>query len=577
MKKLLRFLKGYRLPAILGPIFKLMEALFELIIPLVVAKIIDVGIAGGDTAYIVKMGGLMLLLGALGLGFSLTCQYLAAKASIGFGTNVRGALYRHINKLSFAEIDKFGTPSLTTRLTSDINQAQTGVAMFIRLVLRAPFIAIGAIVMAMMIDFSMSLVFIIMALVMSVILWLILSKSAPYYRKIQKKLDRVATLTRENLTGSRVVRAFSNQQQEEEDFKIATNDLAKTNIRVGLISGLLNPLSYAVINLSVIFVLWLGGKQVYAGNLSQGQIAALVNYLSQILLALVVTAQLTVTFTKSAASANRITEVFETLPMIKEGEQEVTPLPGAPKITFNNVSLSYGTSSEKSLKNISFTLNSGETVGIIGSTGSGKSSIVSLIPRFYDATEGEIMIDGVNIRQYPFNQLRAKVGLVPQKASVFTGSIRENICWGKPDANDGEILQALTLAQAADFVLNYKNGLDEHISQGGKNLSGGQKQRLTIARALISSPEILILDDSSSALDYTTDAKLRAALKGLKNKPTVIMVSQREASIRHADKIIVMEDGAMAAIGTHDYLLKNCAVYREICLSQESSEVENEK
>lgn len=572
MLKLLRFLKGYRLPAVVGPLFKLMEAVFELILPLVVAQLVDVGIANGDTAYIWKMGGVMIALGAGGLGFATVCQYLAARASLGFGTNVRKNLYRHINSLSAAELDKIGTPSLVTRLTNDVNQTQLGVAMFIRLVLRAPFIAIGAIIMAATIDIKLSLVFVAMAVVVSIVLFLIMTRSTPHYRKIQKQLDEVSLLTRENLSGTRVVRAFSRQDEEMQDFSQATERLAKSNVRVGKIAGLLNPLTYALINLAVIGILWFGGKQVYAGDLTQGEIMALVNYLSQILLALVVTANLLVTFTKASACAGRINEVFALVPSITdEGNTTVSAVEGAPKISFDNVSLAYGRGAGLSLKNLSLDICAGEWVGIIGATGAGKSTVINLLPRFYDATEGAVQIDGVNVRQYPLSQLRGKIGLVPQKTVLFSGTVRDNMLWGGT-ASDEQIWQALTVAQAADFVRAMPDGLDTVISQGGKNLSGGQRQRLTIARALVVSPEILILDDASSALDYATDAALRAAIRSLPNRPTLLTVSQRATSILGADKIVVLDEGVPVGIGTHTELLTSCPVYREICLSQLSEQ-----
>lgn len=571
MWKLIRFLKGYKREVIFGPLSKLLEALFELIVPLVVARIIDIGIKDANIPYILKMGAVLLGLGAAGLGFSLTCQYLAARASQGFGTNVRRDLYSHINSLSYNELDQIGIPSLITRITSDVNQAQNAVAMTIRLVMRAPFIVIGSIIMAMLIDVKLSLIFIAAGIIVSIVLFVIMSSSVPYYRKIQKKLDNVSLLTRENLSGARVVRAFSNQQEEEEDFAVAANELSKASVKVGKISALLNPLTYAIINIAVMAILWLGGKGVYYGNLSQGQIIALVNYLSQILLSLVVIANLVVIFTKASACAARINEVFDTKPSITDNDNKtIEKKENSVKLQFDNVSFAYNDNKGYSLDKINFTLDIGQTLGIIGSTGSGKSTLINLIPRFYDASIGAINVDGVNVKDYPLNQLRKKVGLVPQSAVLFYGTIRENLQWGKADATDMEIAKALKIAQAADFVDALHDGYDHMIMQGGKNLSGGQKQRLTIARAIVGNPEILILDDSSSALDYETDSNLRKALKEINT--TVIMISQRATSIKFADNILVLDEGAIAGYGTHKELFKTCKVYREICSSQSGAE-----
>lgn len=571
MWKLIRFLKGYKREVIFGPLSKLLEALFELIVPLVVARIIDIGIKDANIPYILKMGAVLLGLGAAGLGFSLTCQYLAARASQGFGTNVRRDLYSHINSLSYNELDQIGIPSLITRITSDVNQAQNAVAMTIRLVMRAPFIVIGSIIMAMLIDVKLSLIFIVAGIIVSIVLFVIMSSSVPYYRKIQKKLDNVSLLTRENLLGARVVRAFSNQQEEEEDFAVAANELSKASVKVGKISALLNPLTYAIINIAVMAILWLGGKGVYYGNLSQGQIIALVNYLSQILLSLVVIANLVVIFTKASACAARINEVFDTKPSITDNDNKtIEKKENSVKLQFDNVSFAYNDNKGYSLDKINFTLDIGQTLGIIGSTGSGKSTLINLIPRFYDASIGAINVDGVNVKDYPLNQLRKKVGLVPQSAVLFYGTIRENLQWGKADATDMEIAKALKIAQAADFVDALHDGYDHMIMQGGKNLSGGQKQRLTIARAIVGNPEILILDDSSSALDYETDSNLRKALKEINT--TVIMISQRATSIKFADNILVLDEGAIAGYGTHKELFETCKVYREICSSQSGAE-----
>lgn len=570
MRKLLRFLHGYRAVSVLGMLFKLLEAINELIVPLVVARIIDKGIATGDTAYIWKMGGIMLALGFSGLIFAVSAQYMAARASQGFGTNLRGALYRHINSLSLSQTDRFGTAGLLTRINSDTIQAQVGVAMFIRLVLRAPFLVVGALVMAISISARISIIFLIMAVIVSFILWLVMSRTSPYYRKIQSNLDEVSLLTRENLSGARVVRAFSNQEEEEHDFFDCANSLNKKSVKANALAALLNPLTYAVINFAVIAVLYFGGKTVSAGKLEQGDVVALINYLSQILLALVVTANLAVTFTKASASASRINEVFEESPDITDAQSDsvIEPVSSAAKLEFENVSFSYYKGGRCALKNISFSLERGQTLGIIGSTGSGKSTIANLIPRFYEASEGGILIDGINIKNYSQRELHSKIGLVPQKAVLFSGTLRENLIFGKEDATDKEILAALEAAQALDFVQKLPKGLDSPVSRGGRNFSGGQRQRLTIARALVAQPEILILDDSSSALDYATESKLRHAIEALPFHPAVILISQRAFSLSHADKILVLEDGAGVGYAPHEELLESCDVYREICNSQ---------
>ncbi len=573
MHKLLGFLKGYRAVTVLGPLFKLLEAVGELIIPLVVARIIDVGIAGGNSAYVWKMGGVMLALGAAGLALAISAQYMAARASTGFGTNLRGALYRHIHSLSLSELDRFGTAGLLTRINSDTVQAQTGVAMFIRLVLRAPFLVAGALVMAISISPKISVIFLITAVIVSIILWLVMSRTAPYYRKIQANLDEVSLLTRETLSGARVVRAFSNQETEQRDFFASAESLKKKNVKATALSALLNPLTYAVINLAVIAVLYFGGKTVETGNLKQGDVIALVNYLSQILLALVVTANLAVTFTKASASAALINEVFAVTPKIIDSATEAPePKDGSAKLSFENVSFSYYEGGRSALSDISFSLNKGETLGVIGSTGSGKSTLANLIPRFYDASGGEIKVDGANVKDYPMRELRRKIGIVPQKAMLFSGTLRDNLKFGNENATDEQLFGALEAAQALDFVQKLPDGLNSEVARGGKNFSGGQRQRLTVARALASEPEILILDDSSSALDYATESRMRHAIEKLPFKPAVILISQRAFSLMHATKILVLEDGAAAGYGTHSELLENCDVYREICKSQTKTE-----
>lgn len=573
MKKLLLYLKGYRAVSVLGMLFKLLEAVNELIIPLVVADIINKGINGNDAAYVWKMGGVMLALGVTGLIFAVSAQYMAARASQGFGTNLRGSLYRHINTLSLSETDKFGSAGLLTRINSDTIQTQVGVAMFIRLVLRAPFLVIGSLVMAVSISPSVSVIFLITAVVVSFILWLVMSRTAPYYRKIQNNLDDISLLTRETLSGARVVRAFSNQQNEQNDFYESADSLKRKNVKATALSALLNPLTYAVINFAIIAVLYFGGKKVFFGSLEQGDIIALVNYLSQILLALVVTANLAVTFTKAAASAGRINEVFDTRTKIRDDAESCPePVKGQSKLSFRDVDFSYYEGGREALKNINFDIDCGQTLGIIGSTGSGKSTVANLIPRFYDVNSGGIYIDGVNIKEYSFADLRGKIGLVPQKAVLFSGTLRENLMYGNPDATDEELIDALKAAQAYDFVQKLPDGLDSPVSRGGRNFSGGQRQRLTVARALAGRPEILILDDSSSALDYATESKMRHALEALPFRPAIVLISQRAFSLSHADKILVLEDGEAAGYGSHEQLLDSCEVYREICLSQTKSD-----
>lgn len=575
MIKLVRFLKDYKKQVILGPIFKLIEAIFELIVPLVMARVIDVGVKQGDKGYIFRMGGIMLLLAAVGLCSTLVCQYFAARASQGFGTTVRAALYRHVNSLSYAELDKLGVPSLITRVTNDVNQLQVAVAMLIRLVVRAPFLAVGAIVMAMSIDLTLSLVFLAAAPLIALVLYFVMSRSVPLYKAIQKKLDRLSLISRENLDGTRVIRAFSKQKNEERRFREASEDLAKASVRVGKISALLNPANYLILNFAIVAIVWFGGFRVNEGRMTQGQMIAFVNYMTQILLALVVVANLVVIFTRASASAARVNEVFETLPSVVETVKEpVHPEKGEeiPKIEFRNVDFAYPGSGELSLSGLSFSVMRGETVGIIGGTGAGKSTLVNLVPRFYDVTAGEVLVDGVNVKDYSFSELRGQIGAAPQKAMLFSGTVRENMSWRKPNASDAEISRALSVAQAAEFVQRLSEGLDTVLSQGGKNLSGGQRQRLTIARALVASPEILILDDSTSALDFVTDAALRRALKKETEGMTVLLVSQRVSTVRRANQILVLDEGHLVGAGRHEELLKECEVYREICLSQRKEE-----
>ena len=571
MFKLIPYLKDFKKECFLGPLFKLLEAILELIVPLVMAKIIDIGVKSYDTSYIIKMGILIIILGIVGLGSALVCQYFAAKASQGFGTKLRNELFRHINSLSHSEIDNIGTPSLITRIINDVNQLQVAVAMAIRLGVRAPFIILGSAIMAMFINLKLSLIFFISIPLIVLTLYLVMGKSIPLYRVIQKKLDKISLITRENLEGVRVVRAFSKQEVEKDRFNIAALDHSNTAIKVGKLSALLNPLTFMIMNFSIAFIVWFGGIGVNNGNFTQGEIIAFVNYMTQILLTLIVVANLVIIFTKASASATRVNEVLDTKSSIKEASSstKVQATNNSSKIIeFKNVSFSYNNSKQYSLENISLSINKGETIGIIGGTGAGKSTLVNLIPRFYESTEGEIFINGENIKNYSIKDLRNLFGIVPQKAVLFTGSLRENMKWANKNASDEEILMALDIAQCSDFVSNLKDGLDTSVLQGGKNFSGGQKQRLTIARALVGSPKIIILDDSSSALDFATDLKLRQALNTHAKEITTIIVSQRASSIKNSDKIVVLDDGKLAGIGTHEELLENSEVYKEICLSQ---------
>lgn len=569
MKKLLKYLKNYKKELVFGPFFKLLEAIFELIVPHVMGRIIDIGIANNDTKYIVRMSGLIVLLGFCGLAFALTCQILAAKCAYGFGTELRASLYKHINSLSYSSIDRVGTASLVNRLTNDSNTVQNGVNMFIRLATRSPFLVIGAMVMAMRIDLKLSVIFFIVAIVTTIVIVSVMHKTVPMYKTTQKNLDKASMLTRENLEGARVIRAFSRQNEEINNFKKSVDDIAVSSIAVGRISSILNPFSFMIMNLGIVAIIWFGGVRIDAGHLTQGELTEFVNYMTQILLALIVLANLIVTFTKAFASANRISEVFDIEPEKSSGNEKLSDHRNNSDILeFKNVSFSYETAGDCSVKNVSFNLKRGEMLGIIGGTGSGKSTLANLIPCFYRPTEGDVLISGVNAYNYNFNELRQAIGIVPQKAILFTGSIRDNMKWHNPDATDEEIVSALKTAQAWEFVSKMPNGLDTKISQGGKNLSGGQKQRISIARAIIGNPEILILDDSTSALDYATDLALRKALRNDIPETTVIMISQRTTSIKDADKIVVMDDGETVGIGKHDDLLESCSIYREIYNSQ---------
>lgn len=572
--KIAVYLKPYKKEAIIGPIFKLMEAILELILPTIVALIINNGVGNHDSAYVYRMGGLMVLMSLLGFGCSMVCQYYAARASQGFGTTLRNKMFKHITSLSYAELDTFGTPTLINRITNDVNQLQIAVAMLIRLVIRAPFICIGAIIMSMILDFRLSLILIAATPIFGIILYFIITRSAPLYRKYQQKLDALALVLSENLSGIRVIRAFAKRRTEKERFDASSEDLTTTAIRVSRISALLGPMTTLVVNAAIIAILWVGGIHIDGGRLSQGEIIAFINYVTQILLALIVVSNLVIIFTKASSSANRVNEVLSVKASVSEDGNVVMTEPDhtAPAISFDHVSFGYNTTGELALEDISVVINCGETVGLIGSTGSGKSTFVNLIPRFYDAVQGEVKVDGVNVRDYKLHQLREKIGIVPQKAVLFTGTIAENIRWGKEDANEEEIMQAASVAQAEEFIRKLPEGLNTQVSRGGLNLSGGQKQRLTIARAVVGKPSILILDDSSSALDFATDAALRKALKESSQQMTVLVVSQRVSTVRQADKIMVFEEGRIAGVGTHEELMRGCEVYKEICLSQLSSE-----
>ncbi len=575
MKKLLKYLKDYKLESVMGPLFKMLEASFELFVPLVMANIIDTGIKNADQPYIWKMCGMLILLAAIGLTCSLTAQYFSAKAAVGFGTALRNDLFRHINSLSYREIDTIGTSTLITRMTSDINQVQSGVNLVLRLFLRSPFIVFGAMIMAFQVNVRAALIFVVAIPLLSIVVFGILLISMPLYKKVQKQLDRVLLTTRENLLGARVVRAFNRQQDEMKKFDEENSLLVNSQVFVGKISALMNPVTYVIVNGATIILIWTGAWQVEGGIITQGAVVALVNYMSQILVELVKLANLIITISKSLACANRISAVFEETSSIEDKAGTVALAANAEgaqeqpaKVEFASMDFAYAGSSENALSQISFRAMRGQTIGIIGGTGSGKSTLVNLIPRFYDATGGRVLVDGVNVKDMPLQALREKIGIVPQKAVLFKGTLRDNIRWGKPDATDEEIYHALEIAQARDFVDSKDEGLDLMIQQGGKNLSGGQKQRLTIARALVRNPEILVLDDSASALDFATDAALRKAIRENTKDMTVFLVSQRATTIKNADQILVLDDGNLVGRGTHKELLDTCEVYREICFSQ---------
>ena len=573
MKRLMMYLKDYKKESILAPLFKLLEAFFELLVPLVMANLIDYGISNRNMGYIGKMGLLLLLLGVVGLASSITAQFFAAKAAVGFSTQLRQALFDHIEDLSFTDIDKAGTSTMITRMTSDVNQVQSGINMTLRLFLRSPIIVFGAMIMAFTIDVKCALIFVVAIPLLSVVVFGIILSTIPMYKKVQAKLDQVLGITRENLTGVRVIRAFHQEAKEADRFRENNEALSAMQIFVGKISACMNPVTYIIVNGAIIALIYTGAVQVNIGNLSQGEVVAIINYMNQILVELVKLANLIVTMTKALACAERVASVFDIgadAAYVGAQNQKLADKvdKSAPFLDFKHVSLTYQGAGAPTLQDMNFTVNRGDTVGIIGGTGSGKTSLVNLIPGFYPATEGEILLEGRDIRTMSDEELRGRIGVVPQKAVLFKGTIRSNLQWGKPDATEEEMWKALELAQASEVVDGKPGKLDATVAQNGKNFSGGQRQRLTIARALVRKPEILILDDSASALDYATDAKLRAAIRTLEDKTTTFIVSQRASTIRHADKIIVLDDGEIAGMGTHDELLKDCTVYQEIYYSQ---------
>ena len=568
MKDLLRYLRHYVKESILAPLFKMIEASFELFVPLVIAAIIDTGIKNSDKPYIFKMVMVLVALAVVGFISALTAQYFAAKAAVGFGKELRSDLYRHINTLSYSEIDKIGTSTLITRLTADVNQMQTAVNLFLRLFLRSPFIVIGAVVMAFTVDPKTAVIFVVSIPLLAVVVFGIMFYSVPIYKKVQNRLDSVMRITRENLSGVRVIRAFNHEQQEIEDFEKYSGELKDMQLYGGRISAYLNPITYVIVNISIVLIIYVGGLRVDTGRLTQGEVISLINYMSQVLVELIKLSNLIINLTKSVACGNRINDVFKLSPSVNDGNGEKTE--GEFAVEFDNVSAVYSGSKEKSLDSLTLSVPRGATVGIIGATGSGKTTLVNLIPRFYDVSEGAVKVNGTDVRNYGTEELRELVGVVPQKAALVSGTVRDNMKWGKPNATDDEINAALKTAQALDFV-NEKEGLDTKILQGGKNLSGGQIQRLTIARALVRKPDILILDDSSSALDFATDAALRKAIKSDTENMTVFIVSQRFSTIKNADMIVVLDDGKVCGIGKHDELFENCEEYRDICKSQLSS------
>ena len=570
MKKLLIYLKAYRKEACLAPIFKMLEAVFELFVPLVIKGIIDYGIAAEDRAYCLRMGLLLLLLAVIGLAMATTAQWFSARAAAGFAAKIKQVLMEHIQKLSYTELDTIGTSTLITRMTSDVNQVQTGTNLVLRLFMRSPFIVFGSMIMAFTIDFKAAMIFVITIPLLSVVVFGIMLSSIPLYKKVQSQLDRVLGITRENLTGVRVIRAFNKEEEEISHFKTENEQFTRLQTFVGKISALMNPLTFVIVNSAILVLVWTGAWRVEGGILTQGAVVALVNYMSQILVELIKLADLIINITKAVACGNRIQKVLEVEPSMENGSKECIQEKRTPAnaVDFNHVSLTYSGAGAPSLTDIDLHVKTGQTIGIIGGTGSGKTSVVNLIPRFYDATQGNVLVFGKPVKEQDMESLRSQIAVVPQKAVLFAGTIRENMKWGKEDATDEEIMEALTIAQAAEVVQKKEGGLDAFVEQGGKNLSGGQRQRLTIARALVRKPRILILDDSASALDFATDAALRKTIREMKNAPTVFIVSQRTSSIRFADQILVLDDGKSVGVGTHDELLTTCSVYKEIYDSQ---------
>lgn len=570
MKKLLIYLKAYRKEACLAPIFKMLEAVFELFVPLVIKGIIDYGIAAEDRAYCLRMGLLLLLLAVIGLAMATTAQWFSARAAAGFAAKIKQVLMEHIQKLSYTELDTIGTSTLITRMTSDVNQVQTGTNLVLRLFMRSPFIVFGSMIMAFTIDFKAAMIFAITIPLLSVVVFGIMLSSIPLYKKVQSQLDRVLGITRENLTGVRVIRAFNKEEEEISHFKTENEQFTRLQTFVGKISALMNPLTFVIVNSAILVLVWTGAWRVEGGILTQGAVVALVNYMSQILVELIKLADLIINITKAVACGNRIQKVLEVEPSMENGSKECIEEKRTPAnaVDFNHVSLTYSGAGAPSLTDIDLHVKTGQTIGIIGGTGSGKTSVVNLIPRFYDATQGNVLVFGKPVKEQDMESLRSQIAVVPQKAVLFAGTIRENMKWGKEDATDEEIMEAITIAQAAEVVQKKEGGLDAFVEQGGKNLSGGQRQRLTIARALVRKPRILILDDSASALDFATDAALRKAIREMKNAPTVFIVSQRTSSIRFADQILVLDDGKSVGVGTHDELLTTCSVYKEIYDSQ---------
>ena len=586
MKKILRFLNDYKKESVIAPLFKMLEAIFELIVPLVVAQIIDIGISSGDKSYIFSRCGILILLAVIGLTCAVCAQYFAAKAAVGFATQLRSALFAHIQKLAYADVDEIGTSTLITRMTSDVNQLQSGVNMVLRLFMRSPFVVFGAMIMAFTVNVKAAMVFVVAIPLLSVVVFGVMLVTIPLYKKVQAALDKVLGKTRENLAGARVIRAFNREEEEIRQFNESNEILTNMQLLVGRISALMNPVTLIIVNVATVVIIWLGAEEVYAGVITQGEVVALVNYMSQILVELVKLANLIILITKAVACGNRVADVLEREPSVKdaimeridmqEGDttsiditcRETESYASTYMVEFKDVAMNYEKSTEEAVSHVSFTAKKGETIGIIGGTGSGKSTLISLIPRFYDVSKGTVLVDGKNVKEYPLSVLREKIGVVPQKAVLFHGTIAENLRWGNSDATDDDLWKAIEIAQATDVVNGKEDGLQHMVEQEGRNLSGGQRQRLTIARALVKNPDVLILDDSASALDFATDARLRNALKTITEDKTIFIVSQRTSSIQHADKILVLDDGEVVGLGTHQELLASCEVYKEIYDSQ---------